>query len=269
MYNFDLVISLFNGNPDDLVYRLRNLNIVLSALPYSIHPIIIEQKNGDNETVWENVHLYRSDITYILKERTANEDFNKCWLYNTGVKNAKTNNIILGESDCAPANPLYFNRVLKFIEGAKCPWAYCWDKLYYLNKNLSEINHTHSPKTGGPEGGFVYFRKDYYWSIGGSNEWMNNLGAMDNELMARARHGTPRKIYKIPESIFHYWHMSSKLKGTGKMSTKHHSLSRTTNKRMCRKVITNSQKYINLLSKHINECGGKQPLCDKYPSIVV
>ena len=268
MYNFDLVITLFNGNPDDLVYRLRNLNIVLSSLPYSVHPIIVEQKNEDEETVWENINLYRSDITYILKKRTASNDFNKCWLYNIGVKNAKSNRIILGESDCAPANPLYFGRLLNFIEEKKCPWAYCWEKIYYLKENLSEVKRSYAPRIGGPEGGLVYFRKDYYWDIGGANEWMNNLGAMDNELMARARFGTPRQIFKVPERIFHYWHMSSKLKGFATKSSKHHTRTRTLNKRMCSRVITNTKKYIDKLSIHVKDCGGNQPLCDTHPNIM-
>jgi predicted glycosyltransferase involved in capsule biosynthesis len=256
-YDYDLIIPIHYGHDDDLVYRIRNLSLVILTIPYNINIIIVESTEKNKETIWENLDYYRSDIHYIKKNYNG---FNKCWLYNVGVNNSKTNNIILGELDC-PVKPLHFNNIHDYIKEKKCQWTFCWDEIIYLSEDLSKINHRWKPRKGGPEGGLVYFEKNFYYEIGGMNEWMSGLGAMDNEVMSRCRYKT-KKEYKVPGTIYHFWHPTSPYKGTNEKSNKEQKNSRKYNKLIYAQTNRNPLDSIKKLSKYSKDIGGEKPLCD-------
>ena len=259
MHKLDLIIPVYNGG-DDFIYRLRNMNIITSAIPYEVHLIIVEQVDG-NETFWENLHIQRSDITYIPVEYSG--VFNKGWLYNIGLKETKTENVILGESDCL-FEPLYFNNILKHLKNnPPLQWFHCWDKILYLSESMDTVYKKYNNIAGGPEGGLILFKKNFLFSIGGANEWLEGLGGIDDDLVIRASYITGRQRFKMEGTIYHYWHPNSKMKGN-RSDSKFFRRNRMKNVAYCNYLHKNPRLVIECLSNRIDEIGGDIPLCNKY-----
>jgi len=90
-------------------------------------------------------------------------------------------------------------------------WFFAWNKIIYWNKDFTEKLRVDSPRETMAEGGLVYFDKDFYWEIGGSNEFFQELGGIDNELATRARSVIGEdKLFE--GTINHLWHPISYLK---------------------------------------------------------
>lgn len=183
--------------------------------------------------------------------------FNKGWCCNVGVRNSRYDNIIIAESDMF-CNVHYLHNIL-FL---KKKWCFGWSKLIYTSElqrsqvlrgqiDWIDTKSKHAtPRKGFSEGGFVYFKKSFYLSIGGFNEWFEMLGGMDNEIVRRAEHIT-RDYPKFPITVYHLWHPVCKSSNCQ---------SRATNKAILSGTVRNSAKYTKILSS-LNFGNSKRPLC--------
>lgn len=254
---------MFNN---DFQYRLRNIKLICELLPENMNIIIVEQIFDNTIPSYveelQNTKLFRSDIKYITKY--YEKDFVKGWLYNVGYKNALTNNLFLGESDVI-FSPIYWSSVIRQLNNHNFPWAHCWDKLYQIASDNTSIIRQAKPHPGGPEGGIVYFKKTFYESIGGNNEWMTGLGGMDNEIITRCAYMSRSRI-KIKGDIYHIWHPFSEMKGTNtnknlKTENKYKE-SRIKNRKISLFVTNKTKLVINTMLNYKNRIGGDVPLCD-------
>lgn len=262
-YFGDFVIPCCNGGSDEeFNFRLRNIESICNLLPISMNIIVVEQLLKDNtqsfvDTLKDKIK-HRTDINFIKKD--FKKYFVKGWLNNIGYKNMKTDKLFLGESDVIFA-PDYWVDMFDRIQKRDQPWGFCWDKLLYLDKNGTKIIKKLVNGPGKPEGGIVYFNKNFYRDIGGSSEWMINLGGMDNDLAKRSTHLTKKRIIN-PGIIYHLWHPISTMKGTRPESNTEERQSRRKNTNMVRSIYANTKLTIKKLNELINDMGGEIPLCE-------
>lgn len=249
----DYVIPIANINNDGFKYRLKNLNSILKVIPDFVNVVIIEQMiNPVNKLYSNNLDKLPSDLS-LYKKLVRFHTFNKGWLNNIGVRYSKTNNIILAECDIN-INRKYFIDLKEFILNNKCKWFFAWNEIIYWDKDISKKLRVDSPRKGMAEGGLVYFNKNFYWDIGGSNEFFQELGGIDNELATRARFSSDED--KLFEGIInHMWHPVSNLKKDGWKLGKHH----LTNRAIYYQVRKNPKLAIDML-KSMNPGNDKSPI---------
>lgn len=239
----DYIIPVANICNDGFAHRLKNLNCILRVIPDFMNVIIVEQMiNSTHKLYSKDLNPLPKDLS-ITKKLVRFHTFNKGWLYNIGVKHSKTNHIILSEGDIN-VNRKYFIDLKNFIFSNNYKWFFAWNKIIYWNGNFSKKLRIDSPRKGMAEGGLVYFDKDFYWNIGGSNEFFQELGGIDNELVARARFLTGEdKLFE--GTINHLWHPVSHLKKEKWKLGKHHLVNRT----IYYQVRNNPKAAIDLLKK--------------------
>jgi hypothetical protein len=140
--------------------------------------------------------------------------FNKGWCCNVGAKAARFNTIAIAESDMWAPKP-YLNEI------TECDWIIAWDNLCYTSEVhrkmiLSGIAVSNDiaerrgsmfvhPTIGASEGGMVLFNKKFFFSIGGCNEWFEELGGPDNEIARRAQFASKTYIMHN-QTVYHLWH---------------------------------------------------------------
>jgi len=141
--------------------------------------------------------------------------FNKGWCQNVGVVNTKADYICLAESDmwC----PWLLEKVPMWMETKRARWCFGWNQLYYANQAETRDFMDHGirpsgrghaivrPTRGYSEGGYVFFRRDFYWRFGGASEWYKELGGPDNDMAFRAQH-VSKTYHAFPTLVFHLWH---------------------------------------------------------------
>jgi hypothetical protein len=265
-YFGDFIIPCYNNGDDDFDYRLRNIKLICELLPYNMNIIVVEQISDETRTSYidelENTKFFRDDINYIKKY--YDKGFVKGWLYNAGYRHSKTENLFLGESDVV-FSPNYWDSIYKQLQSTSHPWAHCWNILYQMNNDHVSIVRKVIPKPGGPEGGIVFFNKEFYESIGGSNEWMLGLGGMDNEIINRCAYKSKSRI-KLKGEIFHLWHPFSILKGTTdkevELSENGFKSNRQRNGQIAHYIKNKTGLVINEMCKYIELIGSNVPLCD-------
>lgn len=249
----DYIIPITNMDDDGFKYRLNNLNIVLRLIPKMVNVVIVEQMlKPVNKLYTKNIDIPK-DIS-ITKKVVKYPIFNKPWLYNIGVKLSKTNNILLAEGDIN-INRRYFIQIKKFIEKSDKKWFFGWNRIKYWNENADKVIRDDTPRIGMAEGGIVYFNKNFYWDIGGANEFIQELGGIDNELIRRASYIS--KTYDMFKwTINHMWHPISKVKENKWKDGKY----RPNNVKIYYYTKANPGKMIGIL---INEKQGNisKPLC--------
>jgi len=254
----DYIITLYDNQDKDYPYRLRALNIILGSIPTNINVIIVEQmKSNQKRTYTENLKRFKN-VNFISKKFDGY--FNKSWLYNIGAKNAITNTLLFAESDNFQ-EPLYYKNILDYhIRHKHLKWFICWDQLIYLGKNDNIVEKVvKNPKTHGyAEGGLILFRKEFFYKIGGYNEWYECLGGMDNDISWRADVLSNQFVH-MPGTIYHYWHPKSSLKGS---YDKEHNIIRKRNIDTYNNLRKNKNFSI-LLQQYSTKIGGDEPLCVK------
>jgi len=221
----DYIIPVANINNDGFNHRLKNLNSILRVIPDFVNVIIVEQMINPIYKLYSNNLDQLSTDLNLMKKLVRFHTFNKGWLNNIGVRNSKTNNIILAEGDIN-INRQYFIGLKDFILKNKYKWFFAWNKIIYWDETLSKKLRVDSPRKGMAEGGLVYFDKDFYWNIGGSNEFFQELGGIDNELATRARFAS-NEDKSFEGTINHMWHPVSNLKKEKWKLGKHHLTNRT------------------------------------------
>lgn len=263
-YNFDYIITLLDTEDDDIKYRSDTLSVVLNTIPKNIHVILVEQIRKNQKRCYKDViNIDPTHMTYI--EKHYDGPFVKGWLYNIGINNSKTENILLAEADNFQ-EPSYYGDIYQFINTRKLKWFICWDNLIYLDENrinkIRNLRGTH--KHGQAEGGLVYFEKYFLLNdVGGCSEWFRGLGGIDNDTSWRAHHESKTFVH-MPGRIYHFWHPISILKGTEKNE---HEKSMNIN----RGRMSFLRKYTKMIQSNIRkyktEIGGEVPLSDIYPDI--
>lgn len=254
----DYIIALYDNQENDYPYRLRILKILLDSMPKTINTIIVEQtKSNQKRTYSENLQKY-TDVTFINKKFDGY--FNKSWLYNVGARNSVTNVLLFAESDNIQ-EPLYYKKILDYHKSKNnLKWFICWNELIYLGKDDNKIEKVvKNPKVHGfAEGGLVLFRKQFFFSIGGYNEWLECLGGMDNDIAWRADI-ISNQFNHMLGTIFHYWHPKSSLKGC---NDEQHNLIRKRNIEMYNNLRKN-KNFTSLLCSYSDKIGGDEPMCVK------
>jgi len=250
-YICDFIIPVGNVGGSDFDDRVISVQKIIDSFPKDVHIIIVEQITK-NELVTFEVILEENDhVTYIPVEYPT---FNKPWLYNIGSKNCKTNHLLLGETDCTPENPkIYFEKLIKQMVRYNINWSFGWNRILYFNSDYTEILRDDKPIKGYAEGGIVYFNLDYYWLIGGSNEWIKELGGIDNELIRRAE--TDGAYRAFDWTIHHHYHDKCIMKN---------GIYQQDNREIFIYVQSYPRRSTALLSEFKNKMGSlDKPICDE------
>lgn len=216
----DYIIPISNINDDGFTYRLRNLNTIIRIVPEFVNVVLVEQMiNPVYKLYSKSLKTLPKDIN-IIKKIVKYPIFNKGWLYNIGVNLSKTNHVILAEGDIN-VNRKYFTDLKDFILENDHNWFFAWDKIIYWNIDFTEKLKEETPRESKTEGGLIYFNKNFYWKIGGSNEGFQELGGIDNELASRARFMSSEDKLFVG-TINHLWHPISYLKKNNWIYGKHY-----------------------------------------------
>jgi hypothetical protein len=261
----DVIIPLSNLVPESREERLKTLNFSLREFyakqtGVDIRVTLVEQMLDDstyyiqNITVPDGLNVSRMVIDY--------PQFNKGWCFNTAVRAGCGPLIMLAEADMVCFHD-YLSECLEWFQQKQLRWAFAWERLYYAdeeekalildNKPIGHIwrKRLTQPQRGYSEGGLVLYNTDFYKDIGWSNEWVKELGGVDNELAERAFHASGQYEY-YPQRVFHLWHQQVR---------KSSRPSRKVNKGIVRFVRAHPKAAIRFLRKQ--EPGQqKAPLCD-------
>lgn len=253
----DYIIPIANINDDGFTQRLKNLNCILRVIPEFVNVVLIEQMINPIYKLYSKSLESLPNHLSLTKKVVKHNIFNKGWLYNIGVKQSKTNNIILAEGDIS-INRKYFIDLRDFISSNDYKWFFAWNKIIYWNEDVTKKLRVDSPRETMAEGGLIYFNKDFYWEIGGSNEFFQELGGIDNELAARVRFVVGEdKLFE--GTINHLWHPVSYLKKNDWIYGKHY----VKNRILYYKVKDNPELAIKELRK-MNLGNVKCPANDDY-----
>lgn len=220
--------------------RIRSLEFAIKTF-YSKHDnieIIVVVQNSD----WSN-----KNVTFI---HVNNEIFNKAWLINIGARKAKGTVLCVAESDMWADTP-FLNEVEKYLLSENLLWCFGWNRIYYTTSSekerllsgiipsISTVEKKMSrPSRGLKEGGFVFFRKKFYFSIGGHNERFQWLGGIDNEIALRAQKASGQ-YNSFPQIVFHLHHLPT---------NKNLGIFREMNKKLLRETTRNPMAISKALS---------------------
>lgn len=249
-------------NNDGFKYRLDNLNIqlrLLKTLEDNYRIILVEQVIDDSlEKYTDNKNLETcADVVKTVK----NTRFNKPWLYNIGVKLSDDNDIVISEMDTIYPSKHDYIHLPKLIRETKRKWFFCWDKIIYMDESNKLPERVDSPRQGMAEGGIVYIDRQTYINIGGSNEWIIELGGIDNELARRLEY-YDKGYNTIDKTLIHRWHPRHRLKDNDWVESKY----REDNRKIYNFVKKYPQKAIGILKTHYNKMGNENgPICDRIP----
>lgn len=220
METINYIIPICDLGDESYAYRMSNIN-------YIYNNFLSVQENVKVNVIYvhqliNNESAYGINIPGVKSIVVKYPIFNKGWLYNIGANVAEGDHIFLAESDvCVLKNKNYFRNVLDFIKKEKLKWCFGYNVIHYLNriahaqlllKNKIVGRHRkYLVKQCGIEGGIVYVNRNFYYDIGGMNECLQGLGAIDNEFVVRAQHAS--KTYeKYLGQLYHLYHPISPLK---------------------------------------------------------
>jgi len=251
----NLVPRSLHSRMETILYSLKNFYGRQSGLRFKI--IIVEQSLDGKlyylPNIPEKIKLdYHKPEIEIQKISIKYPVFNKSWCINVGFKYSKAPHVMIADPDIFCRED-YFKDLLEWSKDY--PWCFAWDALFYTEiegKSLiidgldpKVVPHC-GPKVGFSEGGLVLFRRETFKKMGMANEFIEELGGIDNEMMSRAREVFPEQ-HEYPMFVWHLWH-----EGSNKSSRP----TRKTNVDICIKARSYPRKMINLL-RRINEesCG--------------
>jgi len=218
--------NAFNG----LAMKERHENL-LFALEH------FYSKHEDTESIVVTQNYIFPSTPFSSTIHLCSPVFNKGWCINAGVKASKGETICIAESDMYGFQP-YLNAVMTFMKQKNLQWCFGDTTAIFTTerqrKDIMEYGRCtgtldkRPPVPDGYEGGFLMFNRKFFNSLGGCNEWFEELGCIDNELVLRAKSASGT-YEAYPESAWHLWHPECK-KHTRSMNldlqitTKHHSL---------------------------------------------
>lgn len=246
----DYIIPICNIGNEDFEDRLMAVNYLLrhflAKQQYiDIHVVIVEQVLDYKYPTYVSKIRVPDGLDHTIV-RVRYDTFTKPWLYNIGVKHCKYEHFIIAESEVLADDDRYLRDLVDF--GKNTDWCFGWDKIVYLSRPARDLliqtgqfkisrcpkrdlcsgwccnydrpvgKHKPSPhpykepKSGGAEGGMVYFKKKFWdKKLHGANEMFRELGGNDNELIYRASSLT-KSYPKFPGCLLHMWHPVSTFK---------------------------------------------------------
>ena len=134
--------------------------------------------------------------------------FNKSWCINSGVKEAKHDNLLILDADIRFGTD-YLQKVVEFAKDKKFFMAYSGARLDRGTDNMHARMLEMKNITACALGFFI--TKDLFWRVGGGNEKYYGYGNEDNDLYARIKHIikfegiAPHLPYEI-EHTYHHWY---------------------------------------------------------------
>ncbi len=251
MDGLDVIIPMGNLVPNSLESRVETINAVLSHFyarqcGISFNIIIVEQSMDGKIYYMPNIPRQVFE-TKIKKIEISYPIFNKSWCINVGLRQSSSRFILIADPDIF-CKEIYFRELLQYLENGS--WCFAWNKLRYtevaekamlIDNGIPSMKgkETCGPKRGFSEGGLVLFKRTFFERMGMANEFIEELGGIDNEMMDRARHLDPgHPPYNMP--IYHLWHEGSQ------KSTRP---TRAINVKICRKCKANAGKMINIINR--------------------
>lgn len=273
MLEVDCIIPLCNCGDTSFGDRVQNLNLIIERF-------ILQQKDVkcniilSEQVIDLNLPTFCSQVkhntTNIIKQYPT---FCKPWIFNSGVRHATGQYIMLLEAEVLQINTNYIKSVIDWLQLIKSPWCIGWNKIFYLSRKARDLYKRNNrleilkdpeapflfkqPKQGGTEGGIVFFERDFWENrFIGCDELYQCLGANDNEIVFRAKSITQRyMLYPLP--CYHLWHPVSALK-----EGEHRLVNR---KRFFDLVKGDNYKIVqNVLLQYKNQLGGEAPLTYEY-----
>lgn len=263
----DVIIPVGNLVPESLVSRVETLlyafpNFYGRQTDVGLKIILVEQSLDGKlyflpnlptmiKKFGQEVKIQHIEIGYPV--------FNKSWCVNVGFRHSTASHVMVADPDIF-CRKNYFLKL--FQQKEKTPWRFAWNELYYTemgDKHLIMAGRTPQvephcgPRKGYSEGGLVLFERKFFEEMGLANEFMQELGGIDNDMMARARHLFPGED-NFPMFIWHLWHEGSK---------KSSRPSRQVNVGITTKANTHTREMIDLC-KRMNGGDINQPYCAKY-----
>jgi glycosyltransferase involved in cell wall biosynthesis len=196
-----------------LIFAIKNFYLNHSGIE-----IIIVCQNVNPSFLEKNGIIIDDDMIKVIVVNYP--IFNKGWCINIGVRAASSAFVCIAESDMY-SYEAHLLRVVQWMKLKNLKWGFAWNALIYTTEqqrdrimsNLpseGEMNVV-SPKAGLSEGGLVMFERAFFLSIGGCNEWFEELGGPDNELAFRARvaSNTYEAFFQV---VVHLWHPKCRVK---------------------------------------------------------
>lgn len=191
----------------------------LRTLIFSLRTFYSRCSDMETVVVCQNTQLAFLDDMPLSNVRTIQVRypiFNKSWLLNVGVKATAAPFVVLAEADMWAQTPM-LPEAVKWLERGRLQWGFAWNRLFYTNHEDKELllntgvaplerpKRIVKPTKGYSEGGFLVARRRFFEQIGACNEWLEELGGIDNEFVHRARWSTG--TYRgFPQLVYHLWH---------------------------------------------------------------
>jgi|GEM_PF-799990 len=217
-YKLSCIIPVLNKGESDFDFRLNTMSKVLPRIPNWVEIIIVEQVIDKKLIKYTDIIKDKRYKKIIVNSPI----FNKSWLYNIGVKNSSTNNIILSESDM-DFDKGFFKHILDSIK-PETKWFFCYNRIIYYNKH-GGLWLDRKPEIHNTEGGFVFCKKDFYWAIGGMDENIIGIGGNDGHFIRRAEYIT-KDYPTINQTIHHRYHPYNSEKRTDAKVDKTHKFNK-------------------------------------------
>jgi len=205
----DLVMSTANLGKDNN-HRMQLLQTVLSLVPNFVNINLVEHVfDGRKSTCKEVIHRLAYPENINLIQLKGREYYNHQHAFNLGALEAKTNILLFANTDLI-ARPDFFEQLYCFLDKETLKWAIAWGTLLYKNEQ-GLIYRRIKPQPMNAEGGINYFNKQFFFEIGGWNDFMGELAGGDNEIIRRAEYKT--NTYNVLNETFtHLWHPTSSVK---------------------------------------------------------
>lgn len=210
MADLDLIMSVANLGGADAQHRMGLLGRVLGLVPSFVNVTLVEHIFPERENLADGVIHHLGNPKNIQLIRLEDRKFyNHQHAFNVGALAAKSDNLLFSDIDLIP-RPDFYERLCNAASREDIPWAVGWGVILYQDEQ-GRTARIANPAPMNGEGGINFFRRDFFFDIGGWNDWMGDIAGGDNELARRAESVT--KSYNVLNETFcHLWHPVSPVK---------------------------------------------------------
>lgn len=201
-----------------------------------------------SEVIFDKESSFSFDVDKHIIKKQEKKPLNKSWCINSGVREAKYDNLLILDADIRFGTD-YIQKIVEFAKG----------KEFFMGYDVARLDRgtdNHHARTMEMKDIMAvalsfFITKDLFWRTGGGNERYFGYGGEDNDLWSRIRHITqfgfpyPALPYEIKHT-YHHWHREDSS----------YALNKT---RVWQYLQTKKdlQKEIDELNKH--ELGGDKP----------
>lgn len=247
---------------DGFEHRLDNLNRQLELLEgcgREFRTVLVEQVLDETLEKYTDHGNLKIDVDVVKIVR--NDRFNKPWLYNIGIGLSHGDDIVISEMDTVYLSKDDYDHLAKSINGTDRKWFFCWNKILYMDDENGSPERVDVPRRGMAEGGIIYIRRRTYIDIGGSNEWIIELGGIDNEFARRLEYHTG-SYNTLNKTLVHRWHPRHRLKDNDWVESTY----REDNRKIYNFVKRYPKESTSILKSYYDKMGNENgPICDRVP----